>query len=85
MPERESRERTDRAVPLRNQQVGRLSRDFARLVEVVHSINQEKHLAGRMVVAVRRLSMLEFYFVRPQTVDRIRALWLGPAIEQYVA
>jgi site-specific recombinase XerD len=29
--------------------------------------------------------MLERYFVRPQTVDRIRALWLGPAIEQYVA
>jgi len=29
--------------------------------------------------------MLESYFVRPQTVDRIRALWLGPAIEQYVA
>jgi hypothetical protein len=31
------------------------------------------------------LSTLEPYFVRPQTVDRIRALWLGPAIEQYVA
>ena len=29
--------------------------------------------------------MLESHFVRPQTVDRIRALWLGPAIEQYVA
>jgi integrase/recombinase XerD len=29
--------------------------------------------------------MLESYFVRPQTVDRIRALWLGPAIAQYVA
>jgi site-specific recombinase XerD len=29
--------------------------------------------------------MLERYFVRPQTVDHIRALWLGPAIEQYVA
>lgn len=28
--------------------------------------------------------MLEDYFVRPRTVDRIRALWLGPAIEQYV-
>ena len=29
--------------------------------------------------------MLERYFVRPQTVDRIRALWLGPAIKHYVA
>ena len=29
--------------------------------------------------------MLERYFVRPQTVDHIRALWLGPAIEDYVA
>jgi integrase/recombinase XerD len=28
--------------------------------------------------------MLERYFVRPCTVDRIRALWLGPAIERYV-
>ncbi|EWS65225.1 Tyrosine recombinase XerD [Hydrogenophaga sp. T4] len=28
--------------------------------------------------------MLERYFVRPVTVDRIRALWLGPAIERYV-
>ncbi len=28
--------------------------------------------------------MLERYFVRPCTVDRIRASWLGPAIEQYV-
>jgi integrase/recombinase XerD len=28
--------------------------------------------------------MLERYFVRPQTVDRIRGLWLGPAIEAYV-
>jgi integrase/recombinase XerD len=29
--------------------------------------------------------MLETYFVRPQTVDRIRALWIGPQIERYVA
>lgn len=28
--------------------------------------------------------MLEDYFVRPRTVDRIRGLWLGLAIEQYV-
>lgn len=28
--------------------------------------------------------MLEHYFFRPVTVDRIRACWLGPAIEQYV-
>lgn len=29
--------------------------------------------------------MLESVFIRPQTVDRIRALWLGSAIEQYVS
>lgn len=29
--------------------------------------------------------MLEQYFVRPETVDRIRASWIAPAIEQYVA
>ncbi|HEY5376334.1 MAG TPA: site-specific integrase [Polyangiaceae bacterium] len=29
--------------------------------------------------------MLERYFVRPETVDRIRASWIAPAIEQYVA
>ena len=28
--------------------------------------------------------MLARYFVRPQTLDHIRTLWLGPAIEQYV-
>ena len=28
--------------------------------------------------------MLGRYFVRVQTVDRIRALWLGPEIERYV-
>lgn len=28
--------------------------------------------------------MLERYFVKPQTVDRIRALWLSPEIERYV-
>jgi len=28
--------------------------------------------------------MLEHYFVRPCTVDRIRALWLGPAIDRYM-
>lgn len=28
--------------------------------------------------------MLETYFVRPQTVDRIRAGWIGSEIEQYV-
>ncbi len=28
--------------------------------------------------------MMERYFVKPQTVDRIRALWLGPEIERYV-
>lgn len=28
--------------------------------------------------------MLEEYFVRPQTVDRIRSSWLGDAIEKYV-
>lgn len=29
--------------------------------------------------------MLEQYFVRPTTVDRIRASWIGEAIEQYVS
>jgi site-specific recombinase XerD len=29
--------------------------------------------------------MLEDYFVRPKTVDRIRGSWIGPQIEQYVA
>jgi len=29
--------------------------------------------------------MLETYFVQPQTVDRIRGLWIGPEIERYVA
>ena len=28
--------------------------------------------------------MLEDYFVKPDTVDRIRASWIGPQIEQYV-
>jgi site-specific recombinase XerD len=28
--------------------------------------------------------MLETYFVKPQTVDRIRALWIGAEIERYV-
>ena len=28
--------------------------------------------------------MLERYFVKPQTVDRIRASWIGSEIEQYV-
>jgi integrase/recombinase XerD len=28
--------------------------------------------------------MLERYYVRPRTADRIRSLWLGPAIEQFV-
>lgn len=28
--------------------------------------------------------MLEHYYVRPDTVDRIRSSWIAPAIEQYV-
>ena len=28
--------------------------------------------------------MLEIYFVKPQTVDRIRACWIGAEIERYV-
>ncbi|MDR6412881.1 site-specific integrase [Paraburkholderia terricola] len=28
--------------------------------------------------------MLEHYYFRPETVDRIRASWIAPAIEQYV-
>ena len=27
--------------------------------------------------------MLESYFVKPQTVDRIRACWIGAEIERY--
>ncbi|MGH8920209.1 MAG: tyrosine-type recombinase/integrase, partial [Actinomycetes bacterium] len=29
--------------------------------------------------------MLEKYFIKPQTLDRIRASWIGPEIERYVA
>jgi len=29
--------------------------------------------------------MLESYFIRPETVDRIRSCWLGDAIEEYLA
>jgi len=29
--------------------------------------------------------MLERYFVRPVTVDRIRSSWIGPLVEQYVS
>lgn len=29
--------------------------------------------------------MLEHYFVKPSTIDRIRASWIAPAIEAYVA
>jgi hypothetical protein len=29
--------------------------------------------------------MLERYFVRPATIDRIHSCWIGKAIEQYVA
>ena len=28
--------------------------------------------------------MLESYFIKPETVDRIRSSWIGPQIEQYV-
>ena len=28
--------------------------------------------------------MLEQYFLRPTTIDRIRSNWLAPQIEQYV-
>ena len=29
--------------------------------------------------------MLEEYFVKPDTIDRIRSSWIGPQVEQYVA
>jgi len=29
--------------------------------------------------------MLERYFVKPSTLDRVRGSWIAPAIEQYVA
>jgi integrase/recombinase XerD len=28
--------------------------------------------------------MLEKYFVRPDTVDRVRASWIGAEVERYV-
>lgn len=28
--------------------------------------------------------MLEFYYLRPETVDRIRSSWIGPLVEKYV-
>jgi integrase/recombinase XerD len=31
----------------------------------------------------RRLSVLETYFVKPSTVDRIRASWIGSEVERY--
>jgi integrase/recombinase XerD len=30
------------------------------------------------------IAMLEIYYVRPVTIDRIRGSWIAPAIEQYV-
>src|ERR1700716_483592 len=33
----------------------------------------------------RKLPMLEDYFVKPGTVDRIRASWIAAEIERYVA
>jgi site-specific recombinase XerD/transposase len=36
------------------------------------------------LLAERKLPMLEDYFVKPQTIDRIRASWIGPEIERYV-
>jgi len=29
--------------------------------------------------------MLEQYYVRPETVDRVRSSWIGEAVEKYVA
>jgi hypothetical protein len=34
--------------------------------------------------ARKEVHMLERYFSKPGTIDRIRGCWLGPAIEQYV-
>ena len=28
--------------------------------------------------------MLERYYVRPETIDRIRSAWIGPLVDQYV-
>ena len=28
--------------------------------------------------------MLEEYFVKPQTIDRVRGSWIGPQVESYV-
>jgi hypothetical protein len=27
--------------------------------------------------------MLERYYVRPKTIDRIRSAWIGPLVDQY--
>src|SRR5690348_15830866 len=35
-------------------------------------------------IGERRLCYLEIYFVSPETVDRIRASWIGALVEQYV-
>ena len=29
--------------------------------------------------------MLEHYYARPETVDRMRSSWVGKAVEEYVA
>ena len=29
--------------------------------------------------------MLDEYFVKPDTIDRIRSSWIGPEVERYVA
>ena len=28
--------------------------------------------------------MLEEYFVKPETIDRVRGSWIGPQVESYV-
>ncbi|MGC1650013.1 MAG: hypothetical protein WA741_29670, partial [Candidatus Sulfotelmatobacter sp.] len=40
---------------------------------------------GDLPIVYRRLSMLEKYFVRPETVDRIRRCWIADTVELYVS
>lgn len=37
-----------------------------------------------LVVRKEVVVMLEKFFAKPQTVDRVRACWIGPVIERYV-
>ena len=50
----------------------------------VHITLARREAASSSPVRREEVAMLEDYFVKPDTVDRIRASWIGPQIEQYV-